>query len=185
MAESDTFPDFDLSGATFDDASEPAPARTRKPRADKGVPRGPRGSGTTNRSSSTKDRKLAEDLLGPWALIVKGLAIPMPTLAGVLSERGEQTMNGVVALASPKMKEALTKAAKVGPGAEILETLAMAIIAAMVDLGKIDPDSFLVENTGVRKAFDATHKLDTDAMASETNGFPGTPQGYAPFPTGA
>jgi hypothetical protein len=177
MAESDTFPDFDIGSATFEDET-PAPARTRKPRADKGVPRGPRGSGTTtSRGTSTKDRKLADDLLGPWALIVKGLAIPMPTLAGVLAERGEQTTQGIVALASPKMKEALAKASKIGPGADLLETIAMAVVAALIDVHKIDPDSFIVDATGVRKAFDATHKLDEAAMAAETPGF-------APFPGG-
>lgn len=172
-------PDFDVDSVSFEPATE-APARTRKPRADKGVARGARGS-TGPRTSSAKDKKLAEDLLSPWAIIVQAVSMVLPTLGYVMTQQADKTMTAIVAVASPKMKEAFAKASKVGPSADLLQAVAMMIVAAAVDLNKLDPDSPVVKITGVREAFDATHEAHVEESASP---FSTTTNNFAPFPTG-
>lgn len=193
MSDADVMPDF-LESAYANAVVEPndevtpdeKPTRTRRTRSDKGQPRGSRGT-----SSSTKDKKLAEDLLGPWALIIKALAMPMPTVAAVMSARGEKTTNAIVSLASPKLKEKLSKVSKLGPGSELLETGAMVVVAALLDLHKLDPDSPLVMFSGAREYFDMTHEVSHQedvSVPQQQNGysnvtnFPGMPSSFTPFP---
>lgn len=181
MSDTDTdFPDFDISTASFepDDATD-KPVRTRRPRSDKGQPRGTRTAGG---STTAKDKRLAEDLLGPWALIIKALAMPMPTLSAVMAARGEKSTQAIVGLASPKLKEKLAKVSKLGPGSDLVETLAMMLVAVLVDVQKLDPDSPLVMLTGVKEMFDLTHDVQV-VPVDGANGFPVSP-GMTPFPMG-
>lgn len=163
--------------------------RPRKKRSDAGQPRGPRGStGPRKRGGMTAaDKKLADELLNPLAKIISGLQFVAPTAAGVLAMRGEATTQGLVSLASPKMKDALAKAAKTGPGLDLGETLLMMVIAFAVDFGKVDPDSPVALLTGVRKVYDEVHpekQAERQAPAEEhVNGYAAPPpQGFAPFP---
>lgn len=139
-----------------DEDSEDTPTRTRKPRSDRGKPRGPRGS-TGPRSRSTSDKKLADDLLNPWAKIIKGVAFGAPTLAAVMTQQGESTMNALVAVASPKMKAALSNVARIGPGADLIEAVAMMIVAAGMDFGAVPPGSMIAQATGVQTLYDLVH----------------------------
>jgi len=134
------------------------PTRTRKPRSDKGKPRGPRGT-TTPRTGgrSTSDKKLAEDLLNPYAKVIKGIAFAAPTLAAVLTYKGEASMNALVALASPKMKAALSNVARIGPGADLIEVIAMGFVAGAMDFGRIQPGSMVAQATGVQEIWDLVH----------------------------
>lgn len=157
------------------------PTRTRKPRSDKGQARGPRGAtGPRMGGRSTSDKKLAEGLLNPWAKAIKAVAYPMPTLAAVMTQQGESTMNALVSLASPKMKAALAKAARIGPGADLIESVAMMIIAAAMDIGKVPPNSPLAVLSGVQSFFDYTHP---ETSESQTFAAPqAVPDNVHPFP---
>lgn len=174
-------PDFD----TPDDGDEP-PVRTRKTRSDKGKPRGTRGP-TGPRGRSTSDKKLAEDLLNPWAKVIKGLSFAAPTMAAVMTAQGETTMNALVAIASPKMKAALAKAARVGPGADLLEAGAMMFVAGAMDFGMIKPNSPAAVFSGVQSFYDMVHppvpeehamgrpESATPPEANNVHQFPGNP----------
>jgi hypothetical protein len=203
--EVDEFPSLDslMESVEFAGADTVAPdeepaidpvtgKKPRKKRSDAGQARGPRGSTGPRKARgglSAADKKLADELLNPIAKIVKGLTFVAPTVAGVLANRGEASAQGVVALASPKMKEALGKAAKTGPGLDLIETLLMMIVAAAVDFGRMDPDSPVAALLGVRNIYHEMHpETETPSAAQETepapNGFPfpAPPMGFAPFP---
>jgi hypothetical protein len=174
MSDTDVMPEFDLGTVEFE--PDEAPKKTRRPRSDKGVPRGTRSTGGT---SSAKDKKLAEDLLDPWAKIIKGISFMMPTVAAVMAQRGEKTTTAIVSVASPKMKEALAKASKFGPATDLVETGLMIAIAAMMDAGRIPDGSPIAAFTGVQELFDLTHQNDNEQPTPDA--FP-APPGYAPFP---
>jgi hypothetical protein len=167
---------IDLSDAVFE-PNDDAPKRTRKPRSDKGQPRGTRGARSSGATAA--DRKLADDLLNPWGKAIKGVSFVMPTVGAVMAAKGELATAGIVAVSSPKMKAALAKAAKVGPGADLVEILVMMVVAGMVDMGQIAPDSFIPEAMGVKEYFDATHdKVDVPVDIPVNAGMPG----FVPFP---
>lgn len=134
----DEFPDlsFDVDAALDASTTESQDSgkRTRKPRSDKGQARA---------TSSTSTKKLANELLNPWAKLSKALALPFPTVAAVMATRGENTMDALVSIASghPRMLAALTKASKVGPAADLAETAMYIVVAAMLDLGKLNVES--------------------------------------------
>lgn len=182
---SDAMPSFeemfgDADVEVVDQPTEDKPVRTRKPRSDKGVPRGTRGPRGT---SSSKDKKLAEDLLGPWAKSIKVVAVPFPTLAAVMAETGEKATEGIVSLATPKMKEALAKASKAAPILDLAEIIGMMIVAVLLDIQKLNPDAPLVMFSGVRKHFDATHEVHQEVVPDNVTPFPTSPvTGFAPFP---
>lgn len=194
----DDFPSLDslLQDAQFesDDMPTPEPVldengkKPRKKRSDAGQPRGPRGATGARKprgGMSAADKKLADELLNPWAKLCTALAMVAPTVSGVMSMRGEASMQGLVALASPKMKEALTKAAKTGPGLDLAETILMVMVAAAVDFGKVDPDSPIAFLTGVRSVYDAVHPDREERhapAAQEGQTFAPPPMGFAPFP---
>lgn len=181
----DTMPSFeelfaDTEIESVDQPTEDKPARTRKPRSDKGVPRGERGPRGT---SSRGDKKLAEDLLGPWAKSIKAVAIPFPTLAAVMAENGEKATEGIVSLASPKMKAALAKVSKAAPILDLAEIIGMMLVAVLLDIQKLNPDAPLVLFSGVRKHFDATHEMHQEVVPDNVSAFPTSPvAGFAPFP---
>lgn len=173
--------------------SDDAPSRTRKPRSDKGKPRGPRGGSTTPRGRSTSDKKLADDLLNPYAKIIKAVSFAAPTLAAVMTAQGEQTMNALVAVASPKMKAALSKAARIGPGADLFEAVSMMLIAGGMDFGVVKPNSPTAMLTGVQSFYDMVHppvpdeyamgrpdSAPTEQAPNNVHAFPGNPLGDYP-----
>lgn len=175
--------DFDLDSAVISDVDEddaPPPSRTRKPRSDKGKPRGTRGT----RASSA--RKVADDLLVPWATIAAGVAMTAPTLSAVMLMRGEKTMDSVVSLASghPRMMQALQKASKAGPAAELVQTGFMMVLAAGLDFGRIPPEHPMAIATGLTDVYAQTHQ---PVEENPVNGYPMPPgmsgMGQAsPFP---
>lgn len=134
-----------------------APKRTRKPRSDKGQPRGTRAGGRPTRASTSK--RIADDLLQPWAVIAAGCSMTAPTVAGVMIERGEKTVDSIVKIAEkhPRMMKALQKASEVGAFAELFQTGLQMVIAAGMDFGRIPADSPIGVLTGVSDIFAATH----------------------------
>jgi hypothetical protein len=170
------------------DDSDDSVSRTRKPRSDKGKTRGPRGGTTTaTRGRSTSDKKLADDLLNPWGKGIKAVAFAAPTLAAVMTQQAETTMTAIVSLASPKMKAALTKVSRIGPGADLVEAIAMMIVAGAMDFGRIPPASPIAIVTGVQQFYDLVHPPEQDPQfgrpssvdhgpaADNVHPFPSTP----------
>lgn len=134
----DEFPPFDPAGIV-DDA--PAPKRTRKPRDPNAPPR----------TRTTANKKLATELLKPTAMLAQAVGHMLPTVGAVIIARGEVTTNALVAFSDthPKMRKALQSISSVAPGADLVQTLAMIVIAANIDLGRLDGDSPIAKLTGV------------------------------------
>jgi len=160
--------DIDLASATFEDveATEQTPTRTRKPRSDKGQARGPRG-----RAASVKG--LAEDLLVPYAMLASGLSFGAPTVAAVMMQRGEKTVDAFLAIAKehPKMLTALKKASKMGPATELATTVVQIGIAAALDFGKLPPEHPMAVTMGITELYAMVHP----PVDVETNGYVPTP----------
>src|SRR6202012_2984767 len=136
MEETDEFPDLD----TIEPEEKPA-RRTRKPRD-------PNAPARTRQSS---DAKLAAELLEPMAMLGQAVSFITPTGGAVIIARGEVTTNALVKFAKghPKMRAALANITKVSPAAELMQTLAMVIIAAQIDFKNIEPTTPLAQLTGV------------------------------------
>lgn len=171
MTEASVLPDLETlaSQATFEDVPAPddAPTRTRKPRADKGQPRGPRGGPR----ASTRG-KLATDLLDPLAKLAQGLAFVLPTVSAVIISRGEKVTNALVEIAKdhPKMMAALQRASQIGPASDLVEFGFMMVIAGAMDVGRIPPEHPLGMITGVSHFYHMTHQMpDTQATPGESN----------------
>lgn len=179
MADTEVLPDLETlaASATFEDAVPPpddAPTRTRKPRADKGQPRGPRGGPR----ASTRG-KLATDLLDPLAKLAQGLAFIAPTVSAVIVSRGEKVTTALVEIAKdhPKMLAALQRASQIGPASDLVEFGFMVVIAGAMDFGRIPPNHPLGMITGVSHFYHMTHQTpDTpDESSNAGNGFVVTP----------
>lgn len=132
--------EFDPSSVEFEE-TEQTPEKTRKPRSDKGVPRGPRGTS----SGRSTDKKLTEQLLEPFVDATNLLAPIAPTAAQVMALRAERTITSVVTLTAnmPKVRAALVKGAKISHAVELGLTLAMILLAFGLDFGRVDPHSLL------------------------------------------
>lgn len=171
--------DFGLDQAIIEPANDApedeAPTRTRKPRSDKGKPRST--GGRPSRASSLK--KLADDLLEPWAMLAAGASMTMPTLAGVMISRGERTADAIVKIAEkhPRMLKALQKGAEMSAFSELAQTGLQMVIAAGMDFGRIPPDSPMGMMTGVSDIYAQTHPPMPDDV--QTNGYP---PNLVPFP---
>lgn len=183
--------DIDLDKAILSDlppesSDDDVPAKTRKPRSDKGVPRGTRASGGRP-SKSTSLKKLADDLLVPWGMLWAGASMSTPTLSAVMLARGEKTVDAVVSMAAehPRMLKALQRGAKLGPATVIAETLFTGIIAAGMDFGRIPPDSPVGMATGLSEVYAQTHQpLDAQDIPNHAD-FPpdfAVPPNMMPFP---
>lgn len=180
VAETSVLPDLDAlaASATFEDAVPPpddAPTRTRKPRADKGQPRGPRGGPR----ASTRG-KLATDLLDPLAKLAQGLAFVAPTVSAVIISRGEKVTTALVEIAKdhPKMMAALQRASQIGPASDLVEFGFMLFIAGAMDFGRIPPNHPLGMITGVTHYYHQTHPADSTPVPggdSSEQGFITTP----------
>ena len=147
--------DLDFSGLEIE---EDTPKRTRKPRADAGKPRGRRPSNAA----------LKSQLLVPWATVAIAVSQPLPLLGAVMTVRGEPTIDALIGLAAdhPKMMAALKTAAKAGPASELLQTGALMMIAAAIELGRIKPDMGVAQATGLTSMY---YELHPDQIPQEDN----------------
>lgn len=151
--------DLDLSGLEIE---EETPKRTRKPRADAGKPRGRRPSNSA----------LKSQLLVPWATVALAVSQPLPLVGAVMTVRGEPTIDALLSLAAdhPKMMAALKTAAKAGPASELLQTGALMLMAAMIEIGRIKPDVGVAQATGLTGMYYEIHP--DQAPEQETPEFP-------------
>jgi hypothetical protein len=150
----------DLEAALIEDASdEDVPTRTRKPRSDKGKPRGARTGATGRRSKSATLTQLTDDLLVPYASLAMAFGMAAPTVSGVLMARGEKTVGAIVGIAAknPRMLAALQKASVAGPAFEIAETLLMVGVAGAMDFGRIPPEHPMAQMLGISDIYAQTH----------------------------
>lgn len=189
MAEE--IPGLDLDGAfAFDETGEEktgdtpaAPSRTRRRRSDAGVPRGSRtGATTTTRKGSSAG--LAKKLEDPLAKVAMGLAFMSPTTSAVLIARGSETATALVAIAEkhPRMLAALNRAAMVGPGSDLVQTLIMMFIAMQMDMGRIPVEHPLAGLMGVADLYRRTHPVVTDENGEGTFSTFTPPPGFGSAP---
>lgn len=173
--ETDPF-DIDIGAIELEQAND-AP-KTRKPRADKGQPRGPRRT----------SKKLADDLLNPWAKLAKTLMWGAPTVAAVMLEGGERTVDAIVSIAAehPRMLAALQKVSKIGPATDLADMALSILVAAALDFGRIPPEHPIAALSGVASLYYQVHQPE---MPQESpNGTHGegfvmsVPPGFAPPP---
>lgn len=165
-------PDLDalVAAATYEprgtSGDEDAPTRTRKPRADKGQPRGPRGA------RRTTTNKLATELLDPLAKLAQGLAFVAPTAAAVIVSRGEKVTNALVEIAKdkPRMLAALQRVSQIGPASDLVEFGFMMFIAIQLDSGHMPPTHPLAVVTGVNQLYARTHQ--TTETPAESGAMP-------------
>lgn len=173
----------DLENASLSEVDDEAPTRTRKPRSDKGKPRGPRSTGTSGRrSKSAIVNQITEDLMVPYAGLAASLAFTAPTVSGVLLTRGEETVGAVVQLAAknPKMLAALQKASQVTPVVKLIETMLMVGVAGAMDFGRIPPENPLGMALGVSAIYAQTHDM---SGVPQTDQYTAGPQPFVPFPS--
>jgi hypothetical protein len=85
------------------------------------------------------------------AKLGQAVAFTMPTVGAVIIARSEVTSKALVKFAEghPKMMAALKRVSKVGPASEVIETIAMCLVAAQMDMGNLDVDHPLGKLTGV------------------------------------
>lgn len=138
--------DLDFTGLEIE---EDTPKRTRKPRADAGKPRGRRPSNAT----------LKSQLLVPWATVALAVSQPLPLVGAVMTVRGEPTIDALLALASdhPKMMAALKTVAKAGPASELLQTGALMVMAAMIEIGRVKPEMGVAQASGLTSMYYELH----------------------------
>lgn len=157
------FPSLDAASVETDTPEDAPTTRTRRRRSDAGKTRGPRGSSTPRTPGTPRANKsqkqLELDLMLPMATLAKALSFTLPTVGAVILARGETTSRALVAYAQnhPKMLAALQAASNVGPAGEVIETIAMVIIAANLDLGKMDPANPVAQLTGVTAIYAEMH----------------------------
>lgn len=79
------------------------------------------------------------------------ISFAMPTVGAVIGARADVTTTALVRFAAdrPRMLATLRKISKAGPGSEIVETVAMCVIAAQLDTGRMSPDHPVGKLTGV------------------------------------
>lgn len=160
------------------------PKRTRKPRSDKGQPRGTRSSGGPRGTAA-----LADKLLVPWGAVGMGLSQAVPLVGAVWIVRGESSTRALVDLAKthPKMLAALNKLAIAGPASELAQTGLMLGLALAMEMGRVAPDSPLAQKLRFDEAgasmTDAYFSLHPEKMEHETSGeqFPYSQPPDSPF----
>lgn len=141
-------------------APEPEPGED-PPRRRRGRPLGSRNRTPTDGeapaprrgrpSGSAKERDLATALANPMVKLGAAVAFALPTTGAVVCQRAEVTSTALVKYAAdkPRMLAALQKVSMVGPGSDIIETVAMCIIAAQLDRGAMDPSHPIARLTGI------------------------------------
>lgn len=160
------FPSFEATKLEDKPPDEPV-KRTRRKRADAGKPRAPRAVSTA---------KLEEELLLPIAKLGQALSFSLPTVSAVLTRRGEVTSKALVSYAQghPKMLEALRKLGKVGPASDLIETVAMCVIAANLDLQRMHPAHPVARLSGVSTVYMEMHQHLQDAQQESEESTPMT-----------
>lgn len=158
LDETDEVPDY-LAGMTLEDDEDAKPKRTRRRRSpsvdDDGTPR----------TRQPRNAKLQEELLEGYVSLATDLATVMPTVSGVLIHRAERSVDGIVKLAQghPRVMKALRTSAKFGHAADVLQTLFLVAVAAMIDMGRIPVDHPILDTLGdVSIAKDANGKAIRD-----------------------
>src|SRR5207302_292616 len=75
----------------------------------------------------------------------------MPILSGVLILRAESSVKGMVSLSKghPRVQAILQKAGKASQAADLFQTVILAIVATMVDIGRIPAEHFLLDTLAV------------------------------------
>lgn len=175
----------DMDGVDFDNATlsddaesdSESPKRTRKPRSDKGQPRGTRTGG-----GRTTNKQLADDLLAPWALLAQGMTFTSPTASAVMLQRGEAATKALVSIASknPKMLAALKKTTTVGPAVTLGRTGIEIVTALLLDVGRIPPEHHLATLFGVTDLYYQVHpeaQQQVQQQNSNVHYMPSAPQG--------
>lgn len=139
----DEFPDLDIE--TESSESKPK-TRQRKP-VDPDAPKRPR---------TTANQKLATELLEPWALFGKSIAMISPTGGAITIHSGPEVTEALVKVAAkhPKMLAALKNVSQVSPMAELAQFAATLILAVGVDVGKVDPYSPLPRLMGITAIYE-------------------------------
>lgn len=122
-----------------------------EPETPKRRTRQPRDPSATPRTRTTSDAKLAQELLEPMAMLGQAVSFMSPTGGAVIIARGEVTTTALVKFAKghPRMLAALRNVSKVSPVAELIQTLAMVLIAVQVDLGTLESTAPMAQLTGV------------------------------------
>lgn len=153
------------AGEPEDEPADEAPKRrTRRRPAGDAKPRAPRVTSTA---------KLSAELLDPMAKLGQAVSFTLPTMGAVIIARGEATTNALVKFAAnhPKMLAALKRVSSVGPATELIETLAMCIIAAQMDIGRLDPGHPIGRITGVSDIYADIHGLLQQEQVNQDGGF--------------
>lgn len=140
METDEGLPDY-LASATLED--DDAPKRTRRRRRST-------SDDDTPRTRAPRNSKLTEELLEGYVSLATDVATVMPTVSGVLIHRAERTVDGIVSLAQghPRVMKALRTGAKFTKGADVLQTVLLVVVAAMVDMGRIPLDHMILDTLG-------------------------------------
>lgn len=157
---------------TLDDVEEVKPAR----RTRQSKPRDPNAPRAARTSS---DAKLASELMEPMAMLGQAVSFMSPTGGAVIIARGENTTTALVKFAKghPKMLAALRNVSKVSPAAELIQTLAMVIIAIQIDVGAAAPDTPIAQLSGVS----AIHQQMVGFMTEQAPGAVAPGEGMGGF----
>lgn len=127
----------EVCGNTFVGARKICP--DCKPSATPRAPAGPRGNA-----------KLEQDLLESTISVASDISAIAPTVAGVLIARAEVAVEGMMQLSKgrPRVQKILQRTASASKVADLMSTVAMVVIAGMVDFGKISLDSPVLDRLG-------------------------------------
>jgi hypothetical protein len=107
------------------------------------------------RTRRTGDDKLTESIMEPMAMLGQAVSFMSPTGGAVIIARGEVTSRALVKFSAsyPKMRKALESIGKVSPAAEVLQTLAMVIIAVQLDMRNVEPTTPIAVISGVTQIY--------------------------------
>lgn len=107
---------------------------------------------TATRATSAPrgNAKLEEDLLESTISVASDISAVAPTVAGVLIARAEVAVEGMMSLAKghPRVQKILQRTASASKVADLMSTIAMVVIAAMVDFGRIPLESPILDRLG-------------------------------------
>lgn len=105
---------------------------------------------TTAASGPRGSAKLEADLLESTVSLASDISAVAPTVAGVLIARAEVAVEGMMSLAKgrPRVQKILARTASASKVADLMSTIAMVVIAAMVDFGRIPLDSPVLDRLG-------------------------------------
>lgn len=163
----DEFPSIDAAELIGEDDPGAPVKRTRKPRADAGKPRAPRQTSTA---------KLARDLIPVVAMFGQGAAFLFPTVGAVLITQCDVITGSLSKMAegNPRLKAALTKTTAIGPSSELIKVVVMCVIAAQLDMQRLDPAHPVAKLSGVSSIHEqmlAEMGIQGDAVDNPEGGF--------------